>query len=408
MNLSTFIAKRYFFSKKSNKFIQILSIVSMVGVAIGTMALIIVLSVFNGLQDVLKDVYGTFDPDLKIQTLQGKTFQANDSTLDELRKIEGVIAVAPVVEENVVFNYRKTQSVVRVKGVGEEFLRVQKLDTFMVSGEVKFKENGKNFALFGIGVAYQLGILIDSDLLAVEAIFPKKLRAGALPSSNSLTKRRLYPAGIFQVEQNFDEKYVITSLDFVQSLTGYKKRLTSIELYVEDEKYYDFVKDQALHLLGADYEILTSEEQHSELLRAVKIEKLFVYVALSFITAIASFNIFFCLSMLAIEKRKDISILLAFGLEPSSIKTIFLKQGALIAFSGAIVGIVLGVAICLIQQKFGIIGMGMSTSLIQAYPVKLLLPDIFLVSISMVIITLMTSFRPALLASRTDEVQHLG
>ena len=147
-----------------------------------------------------------------------------------------------------------------------------------------------------------------------------------MPSSNSLTKRRLYPAGIFQIEQNFDEKYVITSLDFVQSLTGYKNRLTSVELYVDDEKNYDTVKEQVLNLLGDEYEILTSEEQHSDLLRAVKIEKLFVYVALSFITAIASFNIFFCLSMLAIEKRKDISILLAFGLEPSSIKTIFLKQ----------------------------------------------------------------------------------
>ncbi len=380
----------------------------MVGVAIGTMALIIVLSVFNGLQDVLKDVYGTFDPDLKIQTIQGKTFQTTDSTLNELRSIQGVKAVAPVVEENVVFNYRNTQSVVRVKGVGDEFLRVQKLDTFMVSGEVKFKEEGKNFALFGIGVAYQLGVLVDSDLLAVEAIFPKKLRAGALPSSNSLNKRRLYPAGIFQIEQNFDEKYVITSLDLVQSLTGYRNRLTSIELYVENENDYNSIKGDVLELLGPEYEILTSEEQHAELLRAVKIEKLFVYVALSFITAIASFNIFFCLSMLAIEKRKDISILLAFGLDASSIKTIFLKQGALIAFTGATVGIALGVTICLIQQKFGIIGMGMSTSLIQAYPVKLLWPDIALVAMSMVIITLLTSFRPALLASRTDEVKHLG
>ena len=130
------------------------------------MALIIVLSVFNGLQDVLKQVYSTFDPDLKMQTLQGKTFQVNDSILNELRRIEGVIAVAPAVEENVVFNYRNTQSVVKVKGVGEEFLSFQKLDTFMVSGEVKFKEKEKNFALFGIGVAYQLGVLVDSDLFA--------------------------------------------------------------------------------------------------------------------------------------------------------------------------------------------------------------------------------------------------
>lgn len=406
MNISTFIAKRYFFAKKSNKFIQILSLVSIFGVAIGTMALIIVLSVFNGLQTVLKDVYSTFDPDLKVELQQGKTFSLEDDVIELLREIEGVKAVAPVVEENVVFNYRKTQSVVKLKGVGDDYLKVQKLDTFLINGEVKFRENNKNFALLGIGVAYQMGILVDSDMLAIEAIFPKKLRPGQLASTNSLSKRRIYPAGIFQIEKNFDEKHVITSLDFVQRLTGYKNRFTSLEIYSSGDDP-NVLKSSILQILGDDFKVLNSEEQHADLLRAVKIEKLFVYVALSFITAIASFNIFFCLSMLAIEKRKDISVLMSFGAEPSTIKKVFVKQGSFIAFTGAFVGIGLGTILCLLQQEYGFIGMGMSTSLVQAYPVELELLDVVLVAISMVIITFLTSYRPALLASRVDHIKYL-
>lgn len=406
MNISSFIAKRYFFAKKPNKFIQILSVVSILGVAIGTMALIIVLSVFNGLQDVLQDVYSTFDPDLKVELKEGKTFKLDQEAISDLRTIDGVSAVAPVIEENVVFNYRNTQTVVKLKGVEESFLAVQKLDTFLINGQVKFKEGNKNFALFGIGVAYQLGILVDSDMLAVEAIFPKKLRAGQLATTNSLSKRKLYPAGIFQIEKNFDEKNVITSLDFVQRLTGYRNRFTSIEVYA-DSKDLSTLKAQIANKLGADFVVLDSQEQHAELLRAVKIEKLFVYVALSFITAIASFNIFFCLSMLAIEKRKDISVLLSFGADATTIKKVFIKQGSLIAFSGAIVGISLGVALCLLQQEYGLIGMGMSTSLVQAYPVKLALSDVLLVAISMILITFLTAYRPALLASRVDHIKYL-
>jgi len=408
VNVSSYIARRYFFARKPNNFIQVLSIVSIVGVAIGTMALIIVLSVFNGLQDVLKGVYGTFDPNLKVETALGKTFEVSEAQLQSLRALEGIKGIAPVVEENVVFNYRNTQSVVRLKGIGDDLIRMNKLDTFMVTGELKFREEQKNFAVLGIGIAYQMGILVESDLVPIEAIFPKNVRAGALPSANSLNKRRIYPAGIFQIEQTYDEKYVLTSLEFVQQLTGYRNRYTSLELYTDEGARLNNLKERVSEILGDGFTILNNEEQHADLLRAVKIEKLFVYIALSFITAIASFNIFFCLSMLAIEKRKDVSVLISYGAKPKMIKSIFLKQGAYIAFTGAIVGIGLGVAICLLQDKYGIIGMGMSTSLINAYPVKLEIMDILLVSISMVIITILTSYRPSLLASRIDHKKYLG
>lgn len=408
MNVSSYIARRYFFARKPNNFIQVLSIVSIVGVAIGTMALIIVLSVFNGLQDVLKSVYGTFDPDLKIEALAGKTFELDEEMLDQLREIEGLKGLAPVVEENVVFNYRNTQAVVRLKGIGDDLIKMNKLDTFMLTGDLKFKEGQKNFVVLGVGIAYQMGILVESDLLAIEAIFPKNVRAGALPSANSLNRRRIYPAGIFQIEQTYDEKYVLTSLEFVQQLTGYRNRYTSVELYASENSNIEVIEESVIQLIGNDFTVLDSEEQHADLLRAVKIEKLFVYIALSFITAIASFNIFFCLSMLAIEKRKDVSVLISYGAKPKMIRSIFFKQGALIATSGALIGIGLGVALCLLQERYGFVGMGMSTSLINAYPVKLEVSDIMLVSLAMVFITLLTSYRPSILAARTDHKKHLG
>jgi len=408
MNVSSYIAKRYFFAKKPNNFIQVLSIVSIIGVAIGTMALIIVLSVFNGLEDVLRGVYGTFDPDLKIESVNSKTFRIDQAQVESIKDIEGVEGLAPVVEENVVFNYRNTQNVVRLKGIGDDLLEFHKLDTFLLTGDVKFNEEDKEFAVLGVGVAYELGILVESDMIPIEAIFPKNVRAGAMPSANPLNRRRIYPSGIFQIEQNYDEKYVLSSLAFVQQLTGYRNRYTSLEVYLADNAQMDRVKSQILDLMGDDFVALDSDEQHADLLRAVKIEKLFVYIALSFITAIASFNIFFCLSMLAIEKRKDMAVLISYGARPKMIRRIFLKQGAFIAMTGAVLGIGSGVAICWLQQKYGLIRMGMSTSLLNAYPVKLQLSDILLVSLAMVVITILTSYRPSMIAARTDHKKHLG
>lgn len=407
MNVSNFIAKRYFTAKKSNNFIQILSWVSMVGVAIGTMALIIVLSVFNGLQGVLRSVYSTFDPDLKVEVVNGKTFTIEEAKLNELRAIEGVAGVAQVIEENVVFSYQESQTVVRVKGISEEYLSHNELDTFLVTGGVKFYERGKNFAVLGIGVAYKLGVLMESNSLEIEAIYPRKIRPGALMSSNALSRKRVFPAGVFQVEQSFDEKYVLTSLDFASDLTNFGDKRTALEVYLADGTSERSVRSEIENILGDEFNIQNSDEQHAELLRAVKIEKLFVYVALSFITAIASFNIFFCLSMLAIEKRRDVSVLFAFGADQKLIKRIFLKQGGIIAMIGAAVGIGLGVIICWLQQTYGLIGMGMSTSLIQAYPVKLVWTDVALVGLSIVLITVLTSYRPALLASRIEPIKHL-
>lgn len=407
MNVSTFIARRYFTSKKTKNFIQVLSWVSMIGVAIGTMALIVVLSVFNGLEDVLRSVYHTFDPDLKIESVKGKSFEVSDDFLASINKISGVSATAQVIEDNALVSYRDQQVVVRIKGIEESYLKTNKLDTFLLQGDLKLNEGDQNFAILGAGVAYELGVLLDNDRYELQIIYPKNLRPEATFSTNALRKVRVKPSAVFSVETAYDESLVMTSIEAAKRVLGYKDERTSVEIYLQEGARLSRVKSELKDLLGEDFRILDSDEQHAELLKAVKIEKLFVYIALTFITLIASFNIFFSLSMLAIEKRRDMSVLFAFGASKNLVKGIFIKQGVIIAVFGSVVGLSLGLLLVWIQKTYELIGLSMSNSVVQAYPVKLIWSDFLMVGLSITIITILTAYRPAVLASKVNPIAYL-
>ncbi|OEK07048.1 FtsX-like permease family protein [Roseivirga misakiensis] len=407
MNVSTFIAKRYFSSKKSKNFIQILSWVSMIGVAIGTMALIIVLSVFNGLEGVLRSVYQTFDPDLKIESVKGKSFEVDAAFLASLEKLEGVKSLAEVIEDNALVTYRDQQVVVRIKGIEDSYLQANKLDTFLIDGELKLTEGTDNFAILGAGVAYELGVLLDSDMYDVQIVYPKKVRPGTVTTGSPVRRVRVKPAAAFSVETAYDESLVLVPLRVAKRVMDYKNRRTSIELYLEDDASLRKVKSALKALLGTEFNVLDSDEQHAELLRAVKLEKLFVYIGLTFITLIASFNIFFSLSMLAIEKRRDIAVLFAAGATKQMVKGIFLKQGVIIGFVGCLAGLFLGLTFCILQHEYGIIGLGMSSSVVNSYPVKIVWLDFLWVGLSIFIITILTAYRPAVLASKVNPIAHL-
>lgn len=379
----------------------------MVGVAIGTMALIIVLSVFNGLEDVLRSVYHTFDPELKIESVKGKSFEVDEAFIAKLANIEGVKTTAQVIEDNALITYRDQKVVARVKGIEDSYLSINKLDTFLIQGDLKLQDGSDNFAILGAGVAYELGILLDSDMFDMQIRYPKSVRPGTVPGANALRKVTVKPAAVFSVEVTYDESLVLTSLRAAKRILGYKNQRTSVELYLEEGVSLNRVKLQVRELLGDGFKVSDSDEQHAELLRAVKIEKLFVYIGLTFITLIASFNIFFSLSMLAIEKRRDISILFAIGATKNMVKSIFLKQGIIIAFVGTAIGLSLGLLFCWLQQKYGLIGLGMSSSVVDAYPVKVIWLDFLKVGLSISIITILTAYRPAVLASRVNPIAHL-
>lgn len=380
----------------------------MIGVAIGTAALIVVLSVFNGLQDLIRSVYDSFDPQLKIEASVGKSFEMTPKLRSKIESTEGVKIATEIIEDNALIMYRDQQVVARIKGIEENYVEANRLDTFMVRGSMLLTNDQIDYAILGTGVAYELSLLLESDAYGMQIVYPKKLKPGMPISRNSVTRKSITPSGIFSIEATYNETYVFVPLRFAQSLMDYENKRTSIEIYLEEGTNESLVQSKLKKELGNDFTVLNSDEVHSSLLKAIQIEKLFTFITLSFIMAIASFNIFFTLSILAIEKKRDISILYSFGATPNFIKQIFIKQGSLISLIGASTGLLLGLIICLLQQEFGLVGMGMQTSMVNAYPVKLEFMDFVFVGLSIGIITIVTSYRPAIIASRVEMVKNLN
>lgn len=407
MNTSGFIARRYFTAKKSKNFIQILSWISMIGVALGTTALVVALSVFNGLQDLVRSIHKSVDPDLKIEAEAGKSFVVNAAIDSILTHTAGIKAHTEVIEDNALIIYRNQQVVARLKGVENTYLELNRLDTFMLRGEARLEEDGLSFAILGSDIAYELALMPEGNE-GMQMVYPRKLRPGMPLSRNSVKKKSIVAAGIFGIEQQYNESYVFVPLNFARELMGYGKRRSAIEVFLQNPQDILVVKNQLMDALGSGFRVLTSDEQHSSLLKAIRIEKLFMFITLSFITAIAAFNVFFTLSMLAIEKKKDISVLYALGATQKTIRHIFLKEGAIITFTGCLSGLMLGLALTLAQQEWGLVSMNMQTAIVTAYPVKIQATDFLLVGISISLISWLTSYRPALIASGVNITQNLS
>ncbi|WP_185156200.1 FtsX-like permease family protein [Fulvivirga kasyanovii] len=407
MNLSFFIARKYFFSKRKRNFINVISIISMLIVAICTAALIIVLSVFNGLEGLLRSLYGSFDPQIKIEATKGKSFIFSDSLSRAIQNVEGVDIVTEVIEDYAYVKYRDADMVATIKGVSENFLEQNRIDTAIVSGELKLKENDVNYAIIGRGVQYSLSIMPGSDIYPLQVHYIKDVKPGSIDISNLYSRRNILPGSVFAIEKNYDENYIFVPLEFARDLLDYGNKRTSLEIKVKEGFSIHKVEQDLTDKLGDDFKVLDNEEQHADLYKLLNLEKLFVFIAFSFIMAVGSINIFFALTMLAIDKKKDISILYAMGAGNRLIKSIFVSEGAIISLGGAAMGLVLGGLICWLQQTFGIVSMGMETSVMENYPVEMKVTDFVYTSLSLIFITLIISYRPAVIATRYNSVENL-
>ncbi|MCE7056400.1 FtsX-like permease family protein [Algoriphagus sp. AGSA1] len=408
MNLSFFIAARYFRSKKKRNFIAILSRISMIGVAVGTMALVIVMSVFNGLEDLIREIFASFDAELKIEATVGKSFLTNEEWLDSIRSIEGVAILTEVIEDNALLEYNGNQMVGRIKGVSENFLEQERFAKGYFWGDTTLGTTLNPAAILGRGVGFFLSVNLDNVNVPLKIYYPKAPRSAAsIDPSQFYESAVLKPVAYFSVDRQFDDEYVIAPLYFVQDLLKYGDKRTALEVKVAKGFAITEVQKRLRAHLGSGFLVKNADEQHAGLLRTVQMEKLFVFLTLTFILAIASFNIFFSLSMLAIEKKKDIAVLKAMGATDKLIRHIFLKQGALIAISGALIGLVLGYMICWIQQTFGLVSLGISSAVVDAYPVKMIWKDFVWISVAMIGITFLASSRPAWIASQVDPVKEV-
>jgi lipoprotein-releasing system permease protein len=407
LNLPFYIARRYFRSKKKKTFINIISIISMLVVAVATCALIIVLSVFNGLEDLIRSLYNTFDAELRVVAEKGKTFELTPELLELVRTTEGVEIVTEVAEDNALIRYQDAEKVVKVKGVGPNFLEQDRMKGTLLQGELSLQKGTVPVAILGAGVRNALSVALENDFYVLRIYYPRNVRPGTLDPSKYYVQQNIKPGAVFSIEKQYDDNYVFVPLEFALNLFNYGNRRSSLEIKTTDKVSIAKVQRRLKERLPEAFLVQNSDEQHSSLLKAIQIEKLFVYLAFTFILGVASFNIFFSLTMLAIDKKRDIAVLYSMGATTGLVRRIFLYEGAIIAFTGALLGVLLGVVIVLIQDEWGLIGMGMQTSVESAYPVQLMWTDLLFTAISTALITLLASFHPASLAARTPTAQHI-
>ncbi len=378
----------------------------MIGVCVGTMALVIVLSVFNGLEDLFRSLYGTFNSQIQVKAAEGKFFEFDKALLTKVQSVEGVESVAEVIEDNVVITYRDAQMVVKMRGVSNNFLQQNGLDSVVVAGKLVLQEDGRDYAILGSGVQFILSVSLADEINPMQIWYPNNTKKTIdLNSPNAIFRKSISPGAVFAIEQQYDNNYIFVPLTFAQELTQAGNKRTSLEVKLSPEASIKKVQNALKEKLGAAYMVQNRDEQHANLLRAIQIEKLFVYITFSFILAIASFNIFFSLTMLAIDKQKDVAVLYAMGASPGFIKKLFITEGAIIACIGAVTGIILGFVICWLQQTFGIVSMGMQTSVVDAYPVQMRAGDFARVTLTIIIIVFVASYFPAKKASKNTSIK---
>jgi lipoprotein-releasing system permease protein len=401
MNLSLFIARRYFSSTRKKNFIHIISMLSMAGVAVATAALVIVLSVFNGLQGILQSLYSSFDPEIKVELVRGKSFEVDSLLISQIKKIEGVEIVTEVIEDYAYIRYRESSMVAIVKGVSDNFIDHHRLDSNLVEGNLTLRDKGINYAILGQTVKHILSASLEDNLYPIQVFYIKNLKATALDPTQLYSQRNILPGGVFSIEKNYDENYIFMPLNFVQDLLNYGHKRTSLEIKTKQGTNINAVQAHLKKVLGEKFNVLTNEEQHKDIFRLLKFEKLFTFLALSLLITISSINIFFSLMMLTIEKKQDISILGAMGANENLIKRIFLTEGALIAFIGAGIGLLVGALICTLQDRFGVVGMGVENGVISDYPVKMKIMDFIYTFLVIVLVTFTVSIYPAIAASKS-------
>ena len=399
MNFPFFIAKRYFKTKKRSNFVHIISWVSMFGVAIGTSALILVLSVFNGFEDLVLSMYNSFDPHLKITSNEGKTFHPEEAK-NLLLTFDEVEISALVLEEKVLLKYQEKEYIATAKGVSEEYLELTNFNSLLIDGEYinGFKSN--NIAVVGRGVAYFLSIGIGSMFDQLNVFMPNRNSVTLLNPSTAFKQSAVLPVGVFGVQSEVDSEYIITPLLFVQQLAQRKDEVSSIEIKLKDEGQMIAIQKQLQKVLGTKYMIENRFQQQKFLYKILNTEKLAVFLILTFIMIIAAFNIVGSLSMLMLDKKKSIETLRSLGCTLKDIQSLFFKKSMLTIISGIVIGLFCGLGLAFLQQTFGIITFGGGSFVINTYPIAIVFKDVILVAVTVLLIGGLASWYPAKLLSR--------
>lgn len=399
MNYELFIARRYLFAKKSHHAINIISGISVLGVAVATMAMVVTLSVFNGFQDLVADLFTAFDPELRITLTDGQTVSTKDPALLQLKKHQAVAVYTPVLEGQALVVQDGRQQVVTVKGVADNITEQGNIEGILYGdGSFCLHADVLEYGILGIQLAQQLGLsAYFENPLQVYAPKPGERVNIGNPLSSFNHGELQSPGVVFVVQQaKYDANYILTSLGFAQRLFERQGRLSGVEIKLKEGTNTDNAKQELQALLGERFKVQDRYEQQNDIFRVMRIEKLISHVFLSFILLVACFNIIGSLSMLMIDKRQDIRTLRSLGATDKQISTIFRLEGHIISLAGALLGLLLGGILCWAQQEFGLVSMGGSEGLyiVDAYPVSVYLTDILLVLVTVLLVSWLAIWYP--------------
>ena len=385
MNFPFFVARMYLFSKKSTHVINVISSISVIGVAVATMALVIVLSVFNGFHDLVATLFTSFDPQLKVVPVEGKTAPADDPILTQIRQLPQVDVATETVEDQALAVYQGRQAMVKIKGVDDNFAEMSHI-TDILYGDGTFSLHAANlqYGTLGIRLAQTLGVGAQWDgFLKIYA--PKKegqLVDMANPSDGFVADSLNSPGVLFAVKQSkYDKNYIVTSISFARNLFGQQGMVSDLEIRLKPGSNLDAVKEEMQQIAGSKYRVLDRFEQQEDTFKIMSIEKLMAYIFLTFILVVACFNIIGSLSMLIIDKKNDVVTLRNLGANDKQITRVFLFEGRMIAVIGAVIGIGLGLLLCLLQQQYGFVRLGDSEGsfIVDAYPVSVHYTDVAII-----------------------------
>lgn len=392
MNFPFFIARRYVFSKKSTNAINVISAISVVGVAVGTMALVIVLSVFNGFHDLVASFFTNFDPQIELVPTQGKTAPADDPLLDKIRKMPQVSVHTDVLEDQGLAVYGDRQQMVTVMGVDDNFTQLTNIsDILYGDGEFTLQAANLFYAIPGIRLAQDMGLgaRFDGYLKLYAPVRRGQITDLEDPSDGFVVDSLISPGVVFAVNQaKYDRDHIICSIGFARRLFDQDGMLSSLQIRLKPGSDLTAVKKQMREIVGSKYRVLDRFEQQSDTFNIMQIEKVLAYVFLTFILMVACFNIISSLSMLIIDKKADAATLRNLGATDRQIRSIFLFEGRIISAIGAIVGILLGLLLCWLQQEFGLVHMGDSAGsfVVNAYPVSVHYDDVAIVFVTVLLI----------------------
>ena len=390
MSYLFFIAKRYFKTNNSKNYVHIISWVSSFGIVVGTAALILLLSVFNGFESLVLGMYNSFDPDLKISSKNDDVFY-----IDEL---DSILVTSPnlmntvyVLEEKVLLRNGKKDYIATAKGVSKEYLNMTSFDSLLVSGQYLDKFESNRVAILGRGVAYHLSIGSISFLDYLQVIIPNRNARNLLNTSNAFNQSSVIPVGLFGIQSEIDEKYIITPLSFLQDLSKREHQASHVEVKLNSGENIFETQILLKEELGSKFKVENRYEQQAFLYKILKTEKLAVFIILLFIMIIAAFNIVGSLTMLMLDKANDINILRTLGCTIKDIKNIFIYRSLLSISTGTFFGLIIGVSIAILQKEFGLIRLGQDSFVVDFYPIKFVFEDIVLATISVFIIGILAS-----------------